>query len=128
MRELRFNDLKDNTFLIKEEFKKKGKHYGVLILSKKVIDEFMEVINLLSSSGEISPKFSQKLQSYLLPRFTEIFKTYHTNKSLPEDLGIEFSKEDVKEIMVAIKTPSRYGTLGKETLENLVKILKSIKW
>ena len=38
MHELKFNDLKDNTFLIKEEFKKKGKNYGVLILSKKIIE------------------------------------------------------------------------------------------
>jgi len=128
MHELKFNDLKDNRFLVKEGIKKKGKSYGVLNLSKQQINEFMEVINLISSSGDVSPKFSQKLQSYLLPRFTEIYETCYTNKSLPEELSIEISKENVKEIMVAIKTPSRYGTLGKDTLSGLANILNNIKW
>ncbi|MFX0047373.1 MAG: hypothetical protein ACFE8G_04310 [Candidatus Hermodarchaeota archaeon] len=128
MPELIFNDLKNNIFLVKEGIKKKGKDYGVLKLSKKEVNDLMEAINLISSSGDISPKFSQKLQSYLLPRYTEIYETCYTNKSLPDELSIEFSKENVKEIMVAIKTPSSYGTLGEDALKNLAKLLNNIKW
>lgn len=128
MHELKYNDLIDNIFLIKKGIKKKGKEYGIVKISKSQINGLMESINLLSSSGMISAKFSQKLESYLHPRYSEIYETCFTNKSLPEEVGVEISRENVKEIIVALEMPSIYRVLEMYDLKNLTKILNNIEW
>jgi len=128
MHELKYNDLKDNVFLIKKGIKKKGKEYGIVHISKNQINGLMESIDLLSSSGNISAKFSQKLESYLHPRYSEIYETCFTDKSLPEEVGLEFSKENVKEILISLDMPSIYRALEKIDFKNVIDLLKNINW
>ncbi|MFX1357375.1 MAG: hypothetical protein ACFFA8_08800 [Promethearchaeota archaeon] len=100
-KELDYNIFRDNTFFLKDEYKKKGKEYGILKLNKKQINSLTEAIDLMSVAP-LSPKFSEKVERFLFPRFNEINAILYKEKTLPDDLGIELSKENHKDITQAL--------------------------
>ncbi|MFX1279710.1 MAG: hypothetical protein ACFFA3_09860 [Promethearchaeota archaeon] len=125
-----YNSLDNNVFYIKKELKKKGKEYGVLTLTKNQINLLIESLDLMAVSPLITPFFSQKLENFISPRFLEINEIIYAEKALPDKLGVEFTKENQKDIIKAFDLPnviSRLKTKGI-TSEYFINLLKSINF
>jgi len=106
MREYKYNILKDNTFYVKDEYKKKGKEYGIAKLSKNQINILTESIDLISVAPLVSVKFSKRIEEFLNPRFQELTGALYENKTLPDIIGIEFSKNNLKDLLNGLKFPN----------------------
>ena len=124
-----YNTLEGNTFTINEGVKEKKKDYGYIKLQKNQVNSLVDSINLMSSSPNISPKFSAKIETYLIPRFNEILGIISINKTLPDELIIEMSKENQKEIIkgLGLSTVIASLTLKKIKIEDLLNNLKNMK-
>ncbi|MFX0059743.1 MAG: hypothetical protein ACFE85_08395 [Candidatus Hodarchaeota archaeon] len=101
VKELKYNIFREKIFYIKDEFKKKGNEFGILNLNKKQINSLTEAIDLMSVAP-VSSKFSERIEKFLFPRFEEINEMLYKEKALPNDLGIEISKENHKDIIPAL--------------------------
>jgi hypothetical protein len=106
MREYEYNILKDDIFYIKDEYKKKGKEYGIAKLSKNQIQILTEIIDLISVAPLLSIKFSKTIEEFLHPRFQELTGALYANKALPDLIGIEFSKDNYKDLLSGLKFPN----------------------
>ncbi|MFX0039328.1 MAG: hypothetical protein ACFFCY_06940 [Promethearchaeota archaeon] len=98
--------LKNDIFYIKDELKTKGKVYGIATLNLKEINALAECIDLQSVASTASPKFSQRIESFLLPRIDEIVRIIYTIKPLPDSFQIEFSKENLDDIIKSLRSSS----------------------
>jgi hypothetical protein len=125
-----FNQLEENKILIPKEQKVLGKEYGFVSLTNDQVYLLTECIDLLSVSPTISLKFSKKIEDYLLPRFFEINKILSKNPSLPDEIMIEFSKENHKELINSIDAPNVANRLAEAGLElnDFKTILKKVKF
>ena len=84
--EFEYNEFKDNIIYVKKRNKKKGSEYGVVTLSKDQVELLLQSIELMTSSPDIKPNFSQRIEVYLHPRFTEITEMIYSNKSLENEV------------------------------------------
>jgi len=98
-KDYKYNKLENDVIYIKENFKKKGKEYGIVKLNKKQINVLAESIDLQSVSPLVSPKFSMRIEEFLLPRIDEINGMIYTLKPFPDEMGIEMSKENHTDIL-----------------------------
>lgn len=119
-----YNIVENKIIYIKDEYKKKGKEYGFMELNKNLSSFLVEAIDLMSVSSNISPKFSEKVEKYLMPRFTEINEILFEEKELVTQFKVEISKENQKDILNALTFPTVIIVLEKK--ENLLKELNSI--
>jgi len=128
-KEFSYNVLRDNVFYLKDEYKKKGKEYGILNLNKKQINSLTEAIDLMSVAP-VSPKFSEKVERFLFPRFNEINAILYKEKTLPDILGIELSKENHKDIVQALKYQNVVVGLEDRgySVDQLSAALKDVKF
>ncbi len=128
--EYKYNVVVNDQILIHENFKQKGKEYGIVKLNRKQIEALIESIDLISRSPQLSPKFAEMIEGYLLPRFEEITQILYDIKSLPSELGIEISKENHKDISHGHKYASVDSGLEKKgfKLEDLKDVMKNIKF
>ncbi|MFX1389948.1 MAG: hypothetical protein ACFE9Z_07805 [Promethearchaeota archaeon] len=110
--------------------KKKSKDYGIVSLTKIQINALAESVDLLSVSPLISPKFSQRIEIFLLPRFNELTGIIYTDKSLPSEIGIEISKENNEDIIKGFESINVQVGLKKKgySIEELKNKLKKIKY
>ena len=121
-----YSTIEGDTIYIKQALRKKGKEYGIIKLNKKQIQALTESIDLMSANP-ISPKFSDIIEKFLFPRFNEIIEILYTEKSLPDIVGIEISKENRKEILYGLELAGVMtgledrGYNRKELLEALKK-------
>jgi len=127
-KEYKFNTLENNIFYINKEFKKKGKEYGILTLNKNQINLLVESLDLMAVYPMISPGFSQKLEIFITPRFLEINEIIYADKTLPDKVGIEFSKENQKDIVKAFDLPTVISRLKEKGYfhKDFITLLKSI--
>lgn len=93
-----YNTIEGDTIYIKQALKKKGKEYGIIKLNKNQIYALTESIDLMSVNP-ISPKFSEIIEKYLFPRFNEINEILYSEKSLPDTVNVEITKENRKELI-----------------------------
>ncbi|MFW9937205.1 MAG: hypothetical protein ACFFD5_06115 [Candidatus Thorarchaeota archaeon] len=128
-KELDYNIFRDNTFFLKDEYKKKGKEFGILKLNKKQINSLTEAIDLMSVAP-VSPKFSEKIERFLFPRFNEINAILYKEKTLPDNLGIELSKENHKDITQALTFQNVVVGLEDRgySIDQLSAALKDVKF
>ncbi|MFX1427530.1 MAG: hypothetical protein ACFFBE_13830 [Promethearchaeota archaeon] len=128
--EYTYNFLENNVFHIKKELKKKGKEYGILTLNKNQISLLVESLDLMAVSPLISPAFSQKLEHFISPRFLEINEVIYAEKALPDKLGIEFTKDNQKDIIKAFELPNVFSRLKEKgsSSEEFVNLLRSINF
>jgi hypothetical protein len=127
--EFEYNSLKGDTFFIKDEYKEKGKEYGIIRVSKNQIIALTESIDLMSVAPSISPKFSKRIERFILPRFMELNYTIYDKDFLLQDIGIEISKENQKDMIEALDYPNVIVTLENKgySIKELKIILKIIK-
>ena len=116
-----YNSLKNDTIFIKEEYKKKGKEYGIIELDKNLITILVEAIDLMSVSPNISTKFSEKVEKFIMPRYTEINDIVYAEKNIPTPFKVEISKENQKELINAFELPN-----VKVGLKEEIDILKEL--
>jgi len=126
----KYNKLENNVFYIKENFKKKGKEYGIVKLNKKHFDALAECIDLQSVAPLVSPRFSQRIEHFLIPRIDEISRILYMLKPFPDELGIEMSKENCNDILKGLKLGSVSSGLKNRgySVEELNTALKKIKF
>lgn len=126
--EFEYNEFKDNIIYVKKRNKKKGSEYGVVTLSKDQVELLLQSIELMTSSPDIKPNFSQRIEVYLHPRFTEITEMIYSNKSLENEVKIEMDKNNQKELIKSFDLTSVVGLLQNKIheLEELKKILKNM--
>ncbi|MFX1328734.1 MAG: hypothetical protein ACFE91_11455 [Promethearchaeota archaeon] len=122
--------LKNNIIYIKSDFKEKKKEYGIVMLSTELIDILQEIIQLLSRDSLLSPKSSARIEKFLIPRFDEIMGIIYTNKTLPPEIGIEISKESLKDIIKGIDFAGVISKLDDRGIssDELKKILEKVKF
>ena len=118
-----YNYFENDTFWVKEEYKKKGKEYGFVELDENLITILVESIDLMSVSPNISTKFSEKVEKFILPRYTEINDIVYAEKSMPTTIKVEMSKENQKELLNALEFPNVKIALKKEA--NMLKELSN---
>ncbi|MFX1489868.1 MAG: hypothetical protein ACFFBI_12010 [Promethearchaeota archaeon] len=125
-----YNMLKENTLYIADRFRQKKTEYGIVELEKSLLTALIKALDLMSRSPGISPKFSLKIEKFLMPRFEEITSILYQFKDLPSTLGIELSKESHKEIISTLKLPKVSSSLEDSgfSVENLTNSLKHIKF
>ncbi|MEJ2294568.1 MAG: hypothetical protein P8Y23_07330 [Candidatus Lokiarchaeota archaeon] len=119
-----YNIVENGIIYIKEDYKKKGKEYGFIELNKNLSSFLVEIIDLMSVSPNISPKFSEKVEKYLMPRYSEVNEIVYAGKELATQFKVEISKENQKDILNALTLPTVITGLGKKG--NLLKELSSI--
>ena len=124
----RYNLLKDNTIYIADEFKKKKENYGLIELDKDLLTALIKALHLMSRSPSISPKFSEKIEKDLMPRFEEITAILYNFKDLPSTLFIELSKGAHKEILSSLKISNVSSSLEDDgfSANKLINSLKHI--
>jgi len=125
-----YNSLEKDTIYIKEKYKKKGKEYGFVELDKSLISILVKSIDLMSVSPSISAKFSEKIEKFIMPRYTEINEILYIEKESPTIIKVEISKENQKEMLNAFTVPNVITGMQKErnSLKELINRLKSVKF
>jgi len=86
----KYNFIKESIIYISNEFKKKGQEYGIITLNTNQIDILVESLDLMSVSPEVSFKFSERIEKFLVPRFNEVTQIIYSNKTLPSVCRAEF--------------------------------------
>lgn len=124
-----FSDLKENIITIKPIFKKKGKEYGLIALPKEEVKILGDIVHLMASSPDITPKFRERVGQYLFPKLNEIMGIIAMNKSLPEQISIEFSKDDQKDILKGFEFGSILAHLTSRNInyQEIVQKLTQLK-
>ena len=123
-----YNSLEHDTIWIKKEYKKKGKEYGIVELDKKLLTILVQSIELMSVSPNISTKFSEKVEKFVIPRYTEINDIIYAKENMPTTFKVEISKENQKEFLDAFELPNVKVGLEKEAnfLRDLSKRFKKV--
>ncbi|MFW9824144.1 MAG: hypothetical protein ACFFE4_14465 [Candidatus Thorarchaeota archaeon] len=126
----KYNILKDDIIFIEDEFKKKGKEYGIVGLDKNQIFALAESIDLQSVAPLVSPKFSERIEKFLLPRFNEINEILYTNKVLSSKIKVEISKENYNDIIKGLSFGNVITSLREKgySVEDLRISLGKIKF
>ncbi|MFW9772441.1 MAG: hypothetical protein ACFFFB_09900 [Candidatus Heimdallarchaeota archaeon] len=129
-KEYQFNQIKEDIIVLKEEYKKKGKEYGIVKMAKKQISAFVEAIDLISVSPSISSKFSEKVEKFIFPRFMELNNITYSEKTLPSEVSIELSKENQKNLINALEYSSVIVGLEERgySIKELREVLKKISF
>ena len=95
----------DIFFIIKEQ-KIKGMQYTVARMNKLQLKGIIECVDLTAAAYPIPRNLRERLENILLPRFYEIKAVLDTDKSLPENLGIELSKLNQEDILYGLNLTS----------------------
>ncbi|MFW9822861.1 MAG: hypothetical protein ACFFE4_08005 [Candidatus Thorarchaeota archaeon] len=129
-KEYEYNIVKDGIIFIKDEFKKKGKEYGIVNLDRNQIFALAESIDLQSVTPLVSPKFSERIEKFLLPRFNEINEILYTDKTLPSKINVEMSKENYNDIIKGLDFGNVFTVLREKGyfVEELRNSLRKINF
>jgi hypothetical protein len=103
---LEYNIFKGNIFSLKDNIKIKGMHYGLARISKKQLKGLIECVDLLAAAYPIPRDLRERLENRILPRFYEINDLISNEKKLSNELGIEFSVLDQKDLLYGLDSTS----------------------
>ncbi len=104
--DLKFNYFEGDIFFIKKEQKISGMKYGVVRLNKNHLKGIIENVDLTAAAYPIPRNLRERLENRILPRFYEISDILDSVKLIQEELGIEISELNQKDILYGLESSS----------------------
>ena len=131
LKNLKCNFYEGDIFFIRKEQKIEGMQYTVARLNKLQLKGIVECVDLTAAAYPIPRNLRERLENILLPRFYEIKEVLDTDKSLPDNLGIELSKLNQEDILYGLDSTSIQKLLRErghkpEELKSLVSNINFI--
>jgi len=128
LKNLNYNYYEGDIFFIKKDQKLEGMKYAVARMTKQQIKGIVECVDLTVAAYPIPRNLRERLENILLPRLFEIKDVLDTDKSLPNNLGIELSKLNQEDILYGLDSTSIQKLLRErghkpEELRSLVSII-----
>ena len=128
---LKYNYYEGDIFFINKDQKIEGMLYAVARMNKQQLKGIVECVDLTVAAYPIPRNLRERLENILLPRFYEIKDVLDTDKSLPNNLGIELSKLNQEDILYGLNSTSiqkllRERGCGPEDLRSLVSNINFI--
>ena len=127
---LKYNYYEGDIFFINKDQKIEGMLYAVARLNKQQLKGIVECVDLTVAAYPIPRNLRERLENIVLPRLYEIKDVLDTDKSLPNNLGIELSKLNQEDIFYGLDSTSIQKLLierGYEP-ENLKNIVSTIQF
>ena len=127
---LKYNYYEGDIFFINKDQKIEGMRYAVARMNKQQLKGIVECVDLTVAAYPIPRNLRERLENILLPRLYEIKDVLDTDKSLPNNLGIELSKLNQEDILYGLDSTSIQKLLierGYEP-EDLKNILNTIQF
>lgn len=127
---LKYNYYEGDIFFINKDQKIEGMLYAVARMNKQQLKGLVECVDLTVAAYPIPRNLRERLENILLPRLYEIKDVLDTDKSLPNNLGIELSKLNQEDILYGLDSTSIQKLLierGYEP-EDLKNILSTIQF
>ena len=103
---LKYNYYEGDIFFINKDQKIEGMLYAVARLNKQQLKGIVECVDLTVAAYPIPRNLRERLENILLPRLYEIKDVLDTDKSLPNNLGIELSKLNQEDIFYGLDSTS----------------------
>lgn len=127
---LKYNYYEGDIFFIKKDQKIEGMLYAVARMNKKQLKGIVECVDLTVAAYPIPRNLRERLENILLPRLYEIKDVLDTDKSLPNNLGIELSKLNQEDIFYGLDSTSIQKLLieRRHEPEDLKNILSTIQF
>ncbi len=130
---LKYNSYRGDVFFINKDQKIEGMPYAVARTNKQQLKGIVECVDLTVAAYPIPRNLRERLENILLPRLYEIKDVLDTDKSLPNNLGIELSKLNQEDIFYGLDSTSIQKLLRERKykprkLKNLVSNLNFIKF
>ena len=130
LKNLKYNYYEGDIFFINKDQKIEGMLYAVARMDKQQLKGIVECVDLTAAAYPIPRNLRERLENILLPRLYEIKDVLDTDKSLPNNLGIELSKLNQEDIYYGLDSTSIQKLLierGYEP-EGLKNILNTIQF
>ena len=130
LKNLKYNSYEGYIFFIDISQKIEGMYYAVARMDKQQLKGIVECVDLTAAAYPIPRNLRERLENILLPRLYEIKDVLDTDKSLPNNLGIELSKLNQEDIYYGLDSTSIQKLLierGYEP-EDLKNILTTIQF
>ena len=127
---LKYNYYEGDIFFINKDQKIEGMLYAVARMNKKQLKGIVECVDLTVAAYPIPRNLRERLENILLPRLYEIKDVLDTDKSLPNNLGIELSKLNQEDIFYGLDSTSIQKLLieRRHEPEDLKNILSTIQF
>jgi len=106
LKNLKYNYFERDIFFIKKKQKIEGMLYAVARMNKQHLKGIIECVDLTGAAYPIPRNLRERLENILLPRLYEIKKVLDTEKSLPDNLGIELSRLNQEDILYGLNSTS----------------------
>ena len=103
---LKYNYYEEDIFFIKKDQKIEGMLYAVVRMNKLQVKGIVECVDLTVAAYPIPRNLRERLENILLPRLYEIKDVLDTDKSFPNNLGIELSKLNQEDIFYGLDSTS----------------------
>jgi len=127
---LKYNYYEGDIFFINKDQKIEGMLYAVARMNKQQLKGLVECVDLTVAAYPIPRNLRERLENILLPRLYEIKDVLDTDKSLPNNLGIELSKLNQEDIFYGLDSTSIQKLLIERRYEpeDLKNILSTIQF
>jgi len=127
---LKYNYYEEDIFFITKDQKIEGMLYAVVRVNKQKLKGIVECVDLTVAAYPIPRNLRERLENILLPRLYEIKDVLDTDKSLPNNLGIELSKLNQEDILYGLDSTSIQKLLIERRFEpkDLKKTLSTIQF
>jgi len=127
---LKYNYFEGDIFFINKDQKIEGMLFAVARMNKHQLKGIVECVDLTVAAYPIPRNLRERLENILLPRLYEIRDVLDTEKSLPNNLGIELSKLNQEDIFYGLDSTSIQKLLIERVYEpeDLKNILSTIQF
>ena len=122
---LKYNYYDGDIFFVRKEQKIEGMRYTVARMNQLQLKGIVECVDLTVAAYPIPRNLRERLENILLPRLYEIKDVIDTDKSLPNNLGIELSKLNQEDLLYGLESSSIQKLLrerGHKTEELIAKM------
>ncbi|MGB5910542.1 MAG: hypothetical protein WBH31_05040 [Promethearchaeia archaeon] len=106
LKNLKCNSYEGDIFFINKDQIIEGMLYAVARMNIQQLKGIVECVDLTVAAYPIPRNLRERLENKLLPRLYEIKDVLDTDKSLPDNLGIELSKLNQEDILYGLDSTS----------------------